>query len=140
MVQEESILVLIKIISSLEYESESKASTDFSSLPIYTFILLISPPLSPLPIDFSLSYNNNNSNIISQHNINQLLEQIATLQAIIVGRGKTAAKGSNTGPNIEMAKLPVSRKKTSRVAEFITAYKLFLRIKIREAVVEKQIQ
>jgi len=38
-----------------------------------------------------------------------------------------------------MAKLPVSRKKTSRVAKFIIAYKLFLRIKIREVVVEKQI-
>jgi len=62
------------------------------------------------------------------------------LQAIIVGRGRTAAKGSITGPNIEMAKLPVFSKKTSRVAKFIITYKLFLRMKIRGVAVEKQIQ
>ena len=44
---------------------------------------------------------------------------------------------SNTGSNIEVAEPQVFNKK---ILDFITVCKLFLRIRMREAVVEKQIQ
>ena len=43
--QEEGPLALTKIASSLEYKSESEASTDFSPLLLYIF-----SPLTPLPV------------------------------------------------------------------------------------------
>ena len=46
---------------------------------------------------------------------------------------------SNTEPNMEIAKLPVLNRKAERVEEFIIAYKLYLRIKMREAIVEEQV-
>jgi len=49
-------------------------------------------------------------------------------------------KGSNTGPNIEVAKLPVFNREAERVGGFITVYRLYLRMKMREAMVEEQVQ
>ena len=53
MKQEESLLILTEIASSLGYNLESKASTGFFSLPLY-----ISFPLILLPINLLLFYNN----------------------------------------------------------------------------------
>ena len=47
---------------------------------------------------------------------------------------------SNTETNIEIAKPPVFNGKAGKVGGFITVYRLYLRIKIRWAMVEKQIQ
>jgi len=49
-------------------------------------------------------------------------------------------EGSNTGSNIEMVKPPVFNGEAERVGEFITAYRLYLRIRMRGATVEEQIQ
>jgi len=46
---------------------------------------------------------------------------------------------SNTESNIEMAKPPVFNGKVGRVGGFITACKLYLRMRIRGATVEEQI-
>ena len=48
-------------------------------------------------------------------------------------------EGSNIGSNIEMAKLLVFNREASRVVKFITACKLYLRMRIREMLVEEQI-
>ena len=53
------------------------------------------------------------------------------LQTIIAGEAEL---------NIEIAKLPVFSRETSKIEQFITACRLYLRIRIREATVEKQIQ
>jgi len=46
---------------------------------------------------------------------------------------------SNTEPNIEVAKPPVFNGEAGRVEGFIMAYRLYLRMKMREAMVEEQI-
>ena len=60
------------------------------------------------------------------------------IQTLIVG-GARAMKKSNTESNIEMAKLLVFNGEVERVGGFITACKLYLRMRIRETTVEKQI-
>ena len=45
----------------------------------------------------------------------------------------------NTGPNVEVAKPPVFSGETEKVGGFIIAYRLFLKMKIREVIVEEQI-
>ena len=57
----------------------------------------------------------------------------------MTGAGE-AAEGSNTESDIEVAKPPVFNKEASRVREFIMVYRLYLRMRIREAIVEEQIQ
>jgi len=54
--------------------------------------------------------------------------------------GREAIEGSNTGSNIEVAKPPVFTGKAERVRGFITACRLYLKMKMREATVEEQIQ
>ena len=49
------------------------------------------------------------------------------------------AEESNTGSHIEMAKPPVFNGEAGRVGEFIIACKLYLRMKMREVLVEEQI-
>ena len=60
------------------------------------------------------------------------------------GVGGTEAEreiiGSNMGPQIEMAKLPIFNGEAGKVGGFITAYRLYLRIKMRETTVEEQVQ
>jgi len=63
-------------------------------------------------------------------------EQIAALQVIIAeGRGGRAA-----GLNVEVAKPPVFNGEGEKVGDFITACRLYLRMKIRGIIVEEQIQ
>ena len=67
----------------------------------------------------------------------------AQIQALIARRATAGARGavegSNTGFNIEVAKPLVLNGEAERVEGFIIACRLFLRIKIRGAIVEKQI-
>ena len=48
--------------------------------------------------------------------------------------------GSNIEPYMEVAKLAIFNGEAGKVGEFITACRLFLRMKLREATVEKQVQ
>ena len=64
---------------------------------------------------------------------------MAALQPIIVGKGRVDE--SNIWSHIEMAKLLIFNGGASKIVEFITVYRLYLRMRIREEVgVEKQIQ
>ena len=53
---------------------------------------------------------------------------------------KEAMKESNTRPNIKVAKLPIFNGEVGKVGDFIIVCKLYLRIKLRGAIVEEQIQ
>ena len=88
---------------------------------------------------------------MSQHNLHviirqqqkQLVAMQTQIQALIAGgavAGRGALEESNTGPNMEIAKPPVFNGKVRRVEGFITAYRLYLRMKMREATVEEQVQ
>ena len=63
--------------------------------------------------------------------------QIQVLLTATAGKGRETAKGSNMGPN---TKLPVFDGEVEKIGRFITVCKSYLRIKIREILVEKQIQ
>jgi len=57
-------------------------------------------------------------------------------------RGKeiAAALKPNTGSNIEVAKSPIFNRDASKVLEFIIAYRLYIRMRMKDISVEEQIQ
>ena len=57
------------------------------------------------------------------------------LQAIQVGE---AALRPNTRSNVEVAKLLTFNRKVRQILEFLTAYMVYIRIRMRRATVEKQ--
>jgi len=83
---------------------------------------------------------------MSQHNlytiIRQQQKQLAVMQAQIqalIAGGAVTGRGAE-GFHMEIAKPPVFNREAGRVGGFITVYKLYLRMKMRKALVEKQIQ
>jgi len=64
------------------------------------------------------------------------------IQALIAGGAGTGrgVKESNAGSHMEVAKPPIFNGEVERVGGFITIYRLCLRIKIKEAMIEEQIQ
>ena len=58
---------------------------------------------------------------------------------VLIARA-AVVKGFNTGSNIEVAKLPVFNGEAGRVGGFIIACRLYLRIRMRGATMEEQIQ
>ena len=80
--------------------------------------------------------------------IRQQQEQLAAMQAQIqallaaqggAGVGETGA-GSNGGAHMEVAKPAIFNGEAGKVGGFITACRLFLRMKLRGATVEEQVQ
>ena len=64
------------------------------------------------------------------------------IQALIT-EGAGAERGamrSNIEPQMEVAKLSVFNGEAGRVGGFVTACRLYLRMKMREAMVEEQVQ
>jgi len=59
---------------------------------------------------------------------------------LLAVEAEEAVSWHNTESNAEVAKLQVFNRITGKILGFIMIYKLFLRMKMREAVVEKQIQ
>ena len=89
---------------------------------------------------------------MSQINLHEVIqqqqEQLAAMQAQIqallaaaagVGTGG-ATTGSNLRPHIEVAKPAIFNGEAGKVGGFITACRLFLRMKLRGATVEEQVQ
>ena len=68
----------------------------------------------------------------------------AQIQALLAAQGGAGAGGAGTGPNagshIEVAKLAIFNGEAGKVEGFITACRLFLRMKMRGSMVEEQVQ
>jgi len=65
--------------------------------------------------------------------------QILIVRGAAVGAGE-AMEESNIRFNIKVAKPPIFNGKAEKVGGFITVCRLYLRIKLRETIVEEQIQ
>ena len=87
---------------------------------------------------------------MSQINLHEIIrqqqEQLAAMQVQIQallaaqgGAGQGAATGSNAGPQMEVAKPAIFSGEVGKVGGFITAYRLFVRIKLRGTSVEEQV-
>ena len=120
---------------SLEYESESKTSTG-SALSLYNSPLPLSPPIDSPPPYHNISQINLHE--IIQQQQEQLAAMQAQIQALLAVTG--AAAGIVAGPYMKVAKLAIFNRKTEKVREFIMACRLFLKMKLRGAMVEKQVQ
>ena len=135
--QEEGLLSHTKIFS-LEYKLESKTSTS-SALPLYTSFLPTSPPTSPSLINSSLSYH-----IMSQHDLNKIIrqqdKQITAMQIQIQALLTGAIAERGVRDRTEVVRLQIFDGTSLKILGFVTAYRLYIRIKMREAVVEEQIQ
>lgn len=75
----------------------------------------------------------------------QQQEQIAALQVLLAERreeegAEAAISQPNTRLNIEVTKLQIFNEEASKVLEFLTAYRLYIRIRMRDVLVEKQVQ
>ena len=68
----------------------------------------------------------------------------AQIQALLVAQGGVGAggagTGSNTGANMEVAKPAIFNEEAGKVGGFITACRLYLKMKMRETSVEEQVQ
>ena len=137
-----------EIILSSEYESDTETSVG-SVLPLYTSSPPSPPPQpsSPLLIDSPPSYNINISQINLHEIIRQQQEQLVAMQAQIQallaaqgGAGQGAATGSNAEPQMEVAKPAIFNGEAGKVGGFITACRLFVRMKLRGISVEEQVQ
>ena len=136
---EEDPLSPTKISSSSEYESDTKTSAG-SVLPLYTS----PPPLPSPPIDSPPPYP-----IMSQHDLHAIIrqqqEQLAAMQAQIQallaagGGGAGGEERRMTGSKIEVAIPAIFNRETGKVGGFVTACRLYLRMKMREATVEEQV-
>ena len=66
----------------------------------------------------------------------------AQIQALLAGGGRAGGMergtmGSNMGSHVEVAKPAIFNGEAGKVGGFVTAYRLYLRMKMREAMVEE---
>jgi len=136
---EEGPLSHTEVSSSSEYKSESETSTG-SALPLYTS----PPPPSSPPINSPPPYP-----IMSQHDLHAIIrqqqEQLAAMQAQIQallaagGGGAGGVERGTTGSKVEVATPATFNGETGKVGGFMTACRLYLRMKMRETTVEEQV-
>jgi len=121
---------------------EGETSTD-STLLLYVLSLSTPPPQFILlsPIDSPPFYNNNISQIDFHAIIRQQQKQLAAIQVQIQAwlEGGVAARQRGEEAT-KVAKPQIFDGISSKVAEFITACKLYIRMKLRGEMVEEQIQ
>jgi len=64
----------------------------------------------------------------------------AQIQALLAAQGAVGGGGERTGPKVEVATPAIFNGEAAKVGGFITACRLFLRMKLRGATVEEQVQ
>jgi len=127
---------------SSEYESESETSIG-STLPLYTFSPPPPPSQSQSPIDSPPHYNM--SQIDFHAIIRQQQEQLAAMQvqiqALLAG-GAGGQEGRQEGRNRggKVAKPQIFDGSSTKVGGFISACKLYIRMRMRGESVEGQVQ
>ena len=62
------------------------------------------------------------------------------IQALLAAGGGAAAERGTTGPKVEVAMPAIFNGEAGKVGGFITVCRLFLRMKLRGATVEEQVQ
>jgi len=88
---------------------------------------------------------------MSQINLHEIIrqqqEQLAAMQAQIQallaaqgGAGQGAVMGSNVGPQMEVAKPAIFSGEAGRIGGFITACRLYIKMRLRGNMVEEQVQ
>ena len=130
-------------MSSSEYKSETESNAGLilsAQLSQPTPPPLTSPSSLPLPLLYEMSQHDLHAIIRQQQE--QLAAMQMQIQALIA---KVAATGRgieelNRRSHMEVAKPPVFNGEVGRVGGFITACKLYLRMKMRETTVEEQVQ
>ena len=132
--QEECPLSPTEILSS-EYESEAKSST--GSVLLAQTSQLTSPPLSPPSPSPPPPYNMSQPDYPTI--IRKLQEQIAALTAQ-VRAGAERRGGGGASAATEVAKLQIFDGIPLKVFGFVGAYRLYIKMKLREALVEEQVQ
>ena len=142
---EEDPLSPTEISSSSEYESDTETSTGLV-LPLYTSSPPTPPPLPSTisPIDSPPHYN------ISQLNLHEIIrqqqEQLAAMQAqiqaLLAAQGGVGAGGvgPNAGAHMEVAKPAIFSGETGKIGGFITACRLYIKMRLRGNTVEEQVQ
>ena len=70
----------------------------------------------------------------------QIQALLAVAGGVGIGSAERATMGSNMGPHMKVAKLAIFNGEVGKVGEFIMVCRLFLRTKLREAMVEEQVQ
>jgi len=131
----------------LEYKSETETSMG-SALPVYISSPPTPPPQSssPSPIDSLPHYNMSQLNLheIIRQQQEQLAAMQAQIQALLAVQEGVGAGGAVTGPNVgshmEVAKPAIFNGEAGRVGGFITACRLYIKMKLRENTVEEQVQ
>ena len=141
---EEDPLSPTEISSSSDYESDTETSAG-SVLPLYTSSPPTPPPPSTIsPIDSPPRYNMSQLNLheIIRQQQEQLAAMQAQIQALLAAQGGAGggATGPNTGAHMEVAKPAIFNGEAGKVGGFVTACRLFLRMKLRGATVEEQVQ
>jgi len=64
----------------------------------------------------------------------------AQIQVLLTAAKERDTEGPNTRSNVKVAKPPVFSREVGKVGGFIIACRLFLKMKMREVMVEEQIQ
>ena len=118
-----------------------------STLPLYTSSLPTPPPQSQSPssIDLPPHYNMSQVNLheIIQQQQKQLVVMQIQIQALLAGRAgerEGVAREAGRGGGAEVVKPQIFDGTLSRVAGFIMVCKLYIRMKMREELVEGQVQ
>ena len=86
---------------------------------------------------------------MSQINLHEIIQQQqkqlaaiqAQIQALLAARGvEGGVIGSNMGLHMEVAKSAIFNEGAEKVGEFVTMCRLYLRMKMKEGIVEEQVQ
>ena len=136
------------IESDSEYRLKSKTNTSSTLFsyysPLHTVPLLLPIPPILLPLTFNnllplytISHYDTDLHTIIRQQQKQLIAMQIQLQVLQV---KGTVSRSNIRSNVKVAKLPTFNREARQVSGFLTACRLYIRMRMRGAIVEEQVQ